>query len=178
MGLSDEGSAVALYSSEECIKDFKVKLCSHPRGIPINELVENIKSTEVPDIDFWVMFTVLVMYTILAPGSGVVIPLRYLHGAVDVENLSNKNWSKWSFDFLVAGLRKFKMSKCQQYVSGNLLFLQVCNPCCIVVFTYIVFAYRICVFCCPILTIKTYLWFCRPCSLKRPLPGCHLSLGR
>lgn len=125
MGLPDKGSEVPLYGSEESIKVLKEKLCSHVRGIPINELVLTLKASRETDFYFRAMFTVLVMYTVLAPGSGVVIPHRYLHGAVDVENISKKNWAKWSFDYFVRGVKKFKKNIGQQNVCGNLLFLQV-----------------------------------------------------
>lgn len=125
MGLPDEGSDVLLYGSVESIKDFNQSLCSHVRGIPLNELVLEIESSEDTGKLFTVMITLLVMYTILAPDFGVVIPHWFLHGAVEASNNCKKNWSKWSFDNLIVGISKFKRITGQQYVYGNLLFLQV-----------------------------------------------------
>lgn len=122
MGLPNERSDVPLYGSKEYIKELKEKLCYHVRGIPIKELVLALKSYMKADYYFRVMFTVLVMYIVLAPGSVVVIPHRYLHGAVDVENISKRNWSKWSFDYLVTGIIKLKKNICQQHVCGNYYF--------------------------------------------------------
>lgn len=64
MGLCDERFDVPLYGSEESIKEIKEKLCSHVRGIPVNELLVKIKSSDEVDNDFRVMFTLLIMYTI------------------------------------------------------------------------------------------------------------------
>lgn len=123
MGFSNEGFDVPLYGSEESLKEIKEKLCIHARGIPFNELVVKIKSSD--HNNFKVMFILLIMYTILALGLRAMIPHRYLHGAVDVGHICKRNWSKWSLSSWLLGLGNSRGIVFSNMCVWNFLFMQV-----------------------------------------------------
>ncbi|TXG64113.1 hypothetical protein EZV62_011107 [Acer yangbiense] len=122
MGISDGGDIVDLHGDLNDVWRSKFRITN--RGIKLPQLEEQLKNIKTTDDDFKITFCLYLLGTILAPATGEYVDERYLNVLDDVQNIRGKNWARWCFNQLVAGIEKFN-SKSSKYITGCLIFLQV-----------------------------------------------------
>ncbi|KAK1584052.1 hypothetical protein Q3G72_029470 [Acer saccharum] len=122
MGISDGGDIVDLDGDVNHVWRSKYSITN--RGIRLPQLEEQLKNIKTTDDDFKITFYLYSLGTILAPAVGEYVDERYLNILGDVQNIRGKNWARWCFNQLVAGIQKFN-SKSSKYIIGCLLFLQL-----------------------------------------------------
>ncbi|TXG51660.1 hypothetical protein EZV62_024184 [Acer yangbiense] len=122
IGISDGGDSVVLDGDVNHVWRSKYSITN--RGIRLPQLEEQLKNIKTTDDDFKITFCLYLFGTILAPTAGEYVDERYLNILGDVQNIRGKNWARWCFNQLVAGIQKFN-SKSSKYITGCLLFLQL-----------------------------------------------------
>lgn len=110
-GFGGSGMDMTLKSSKDEIRGYHKKLLTHDRGIPTYQLAETVEKCKTVVKEFKVMYTLLVMQLVLALISLIYIPPMYLHVAMDIANIHQRNWAKWSFDSLVKGIMKLQRNQ-------------------------------------------------------------------
>ena len=128
--LKDEGLSIddiMLEEGEDAKNNIPDQYVSKQSGnLVTEELIADIIKNKVADNKFLRKVVLVLLGTVLAPESHLVIPKLYYAIVQDVERLKKLNFNDFSLSFLLNSLKQVRTgTEMRQWPKGNLSLLQV-----------------------------------------------------
>jgi hypothetical protein len=99
-------------------------------NLNIDDLIEKIIRFKAVDDDFLRMVVLVLLGTVLAPTSGLIISKGYYALVEDVNRMMKINWNEFTLGFLMRNIKCIRKGRLiREWPKGNLLLLQVIIMC-------------------------------------------------
>ena len=138
LGLQCRGSKVELATSTKGVEDICKEFGVKDKVVSLKVLKTYLSETNDAGIEFKRKFALYILGAFLCPTTKAAIHERFINLVKNVEVLNQLNWAKFTLDFLVDGIYKWKGKK-QKDAPGCLFLLMVYLYCltCALIFSHL-----------------------------------------
>ncbi|KAL7199279.1 hypothetical protein ACSBR2_021546 [Camellia fascicularis] len=124
LGIPAKGKTIELKKSSKEFPKLFEELGVVQGAIKLNALREYLTKTDGAGEEFKRIFALYILGAFLCPTTKDVVKQSFIHLVQNVDGMKDYNWSKFTLQFLVRGLRKYS-SKSQSQPNGCLFLIML-----------------------------------------------------